>query len=104
MPSRAYAAAAVVRGHHEGPGEQCVTTRKMLRWVKFVRQLWRERASINIYLVYLFSLALGLCVWREIHEERMLSVSFCWISIPEVTKCQFNWSMEKKNHFGSVRH
>lgn len=45
-----------------------------------------ERASINIYLLYLFSLALGLCIWREIHEERMLSVS-CWISTAEVTKC-----------------
>lgn len=30
-----------------------------------------ERASINIYLVYLFSLSLRLCIWREIHEERM---------------------------------
>lgn len=28
------------------------------------------RASINIYLFYLFSLALGLCIWREIHEEK----------------------------------
>lgn len=44
-----------------------------------------EKASINIYLVYLFPL--GLCVWREICDERMLSVSLYWISIAEVTKC-----------------
>lgn len=24
---------------------------------------------------------------REMHEGRMLSVFFCWISVPEVTEC-----------------
>lgn len=46
-----------------------------------------EKASMDIYLVYLFSVALSLCMCGEIHEERVLRVSFCWISAPEVTKC-----------------
>jgi len=69
MPDLAYRAEPALcsqsSGHREGPRELRVTTLQMSRWVNCP-------ASINIYLVYLFTLALGLCIWGEIHEERML--------------------------------